>query len=96
MNLQEQLNTERRKVQDALAVARAVRNDESAVLVFLKRAVEHQEKVAALAIEVIASYEACRTCGRKVRSPCHDAVGYHTEGPWDFLCAHFISGRDEG
>jgi hypothetical protein len=28
----------------------------------------------------------CRKCARFVKSPCNDAEGFHTEGPWDYSC----------
>lgn len=38
----------------------------------------------------------CRQCGRVVKSPCHDAEGYHMAGPWDFACADLIKGAPRG
>lgn len=28
----------------------------------------------------------CAACGRRVKAPCNDAAGYHSEGPWDGSC----------
>ncbi len=83
---EELLNKARDEVSSALATANSMRDDESARLVYLQRALHAQERVVTLRNAIVDAYEPCRKCGRKVKSPCHDAEGYHTEGPWDFSC----------
>lgn len=38
----------------------------------------------------IAALPVCQRCNRHVPSPCHNAEGFHMEGPWDSWCRDFF------
>lgn len=84
------LTQHRTRVGELLSTANAMKDDESARLVYLERAVERQRQVVEVRNKIVDAYEPCRKCNRKVKSPCHDAEGYHTSGPWDFSCEGFF------
>jgi len=83
---EEKLSLARRERDSALATAEAMRDDESARLVYLQRALHAQERVVSIRKAIVDAYEACHACGRKVKVPCHDFNGFHESGPWDFSC----------
>lgn len=92
--LEREISAERSSVASNLSTANAMRyGDEGARLVWLERAVEAQRNVVKLYAQLVDSYEPCRACGRKVKTPCHDAEGYYEGGPWDGSCEEVIRGR---
>lgn len=81
-----ELAIHRSKRDEALNTAGHMRDDENARLVYLQRALRAQEAVVEVRNKIVDSYAPCKACQRKVRSPCHDMLGYRGEGPWDYVC----------
>lgn len=64
----------------------------------MQDAIKIMERVLRLQLDELGKFKLtasgigpCSKCNRHVPSPCDDAEGFHTGGPWDGSCREFFS-----